>query len=107
MIAARLGRAPSTVSCEVVRNGGGHRYRAHRADRKPSKLAEHRELGAVVEDKLADWWSPQQVARWLRRTYLENQEMAARYQHRLQGKVVGADESSTEREPKGRAGAER
>ena len=76
-------------------------------DRMPSKLAEHRELRGVVEDKLADWWSPQQVARWLRRTYLENQEMAARYQHRLQGKVVGADESSTEREPKGRAGAER
>ncbi len=84
MIAARLGRAPSTVSREVVRNGGRHRYRAHRADRvawrrarrpKPSKLAEHRELRAVVEDKLADWWSPQQVARWLRRTYPENQEM--------------------------------
>ncbi len=84
MIAARLGRAPSTVSREVVRNGGRHWYRAHRADRvawrrarrpKPSKLAEHRELRAVVEDKLADWWSPQQVARWLRRTYPENQEM--------------------------------
>jgi len=32
---------------------------------------------------------------------------AARYKHLLQFKVVGADESSTEREPKGRAGAER
>ena len=32
-IARRLGRAPSTVSREVARNGGRCRYRAHRADR--------------------------------------------------------------------------
>src|SRR6478609_8383773 len=31
-IAARLGRAPSTVSREVVRHGGRDRYRATRAD---------------------------------------------------------------------------
>ena len=83
-VAARLGRAASTVSRELARNGGRRRYRAHRADReawqrarrpKLSKLAEHRELRGVVEDKLADWWSPQQVARWLRRTYPENREM--------------------------------
>jgi len=83
-VAARLGRAPSTVRREVVRNGGSGRYRAHRADRvawrrarrpKPSKLTQHLELRVVVEEKLADWWSPQQVARWLRRTYPSNQEM--------------------------------
>jgi IS30 family transposase len=33
VIASRLGRAPSTVSREVVRNGGRSEYRAHRADR--------------------------------------------------------------------------
>jgi IS30 family transposase len=74
----------STIAREVARNGGRHRYRAHRADRaawrrarrpKPAKLAEHRELRAVVEEKLADCWSPQQIARWLRRTYPEHQEM--------------------------------
>ncbi|MCH8130816.1 MAG: IS30 family transposase [Acidobacteria bacterium] len=84
MVATRLGRAPSTISRELARNGGRHRYRAHHADRaavrrarrpKPSKLAENPELRAVVEEKLAEWWSPQQVARWLRRSYPDNQEM--------------------------------
>ncbi|MCH7902026.1 MAG: IS30 family transposase [Acidobacteria bacterium] len=84
MVAVRLGRAPSTVSRELARNGGRHRYRAHHADRaalrrarrpKPSKLAENPELRAMVEEKLEDWWSPQQVAGWLRRSYPDNQEM--------------------------------
>ena len=84
MVAARLGRAPSTLSRELARNGGPASYRAHRADRaalgrarrpKPSKLAENRQLRALVEDKLEEWWSPEQVARWLRRSYSDNQEM--------------------------------
>ena len=84
MVAARLGRAPSTISRELARNGGRHRYRAHHADRaalrrgrrpKPSKLAENPELRALVEEKLKDWWSPQQVVLWLKRTYPDNQEM--------------------------------
>ena len=33
VIADRLGRAPSTISRELARNGGRDRYRAHRADR--------------------------------------------------------------------------
>ena len=84
MVATRLGRAPSTISRELARNGGRHRYRAHRADRtawrrtrrpKPSKLAENPVLRAVVEEKLGEWWSPQQVVLWLKRTYPDNQEM--------------------------------
>ena len=84
MVAARLGRAPSTLSRELARNGGRHRYRAHRADRaalgrarrpKPSKLATDPVLRSLVEDKLEEWWSPQQVACWLRRSYSDNQEM--------------------------------
>jgi len=84
VVAARLGRAPSTVSRELVRNGGRHQYRAHRADRaavrrarrpKPSKLAQNHQLRAVVEEKLAEWWSPEQVACWLKRTYPSDEEM--------------------------------
>ncbi len=84
MVAARLGRVPSTVSRELARNGGRGSYRAHRADRaalgrarrpKPSKLADNPQLRAMVEEKLEEWWSPEQVARWLRRTYPEDQEM--------------------------------
>ena len=84
MVATRLGRAPSTISRELARNGGRHRYRAHHADRaafgrgrrpKPSKLAENPELRAVVEEKLAEWWSPEQVVLWLKRTYPDDQEM--------------------------------
>ncbi len=84
MVAARLGRAPSTISRELARNGGRVGYRAHHADRtawrrtrrpKPSKLAQNRKLRAVVEEKLGEWWSPQQVVLWLKRTYPDNQEM--------------------------------
>ncbi len=84
MVATRLGRAPSTISRELAGNGGRVGYRAHHADRaalrrsrrpKPSKLAEHRELRGVVEEKLAEWWSPQQVVLWLKRTYPDDQEM--------------------------------
>jgi IS30 family transposase len=84
MVAARLGRAPSTISRELARNGGRVEYRAHRADRtavrrarrpKPSKLAENHELRRVVEAKLGEWWSPEQVAHWLKRTYPDHQEM--------------------------------
>ena len=83
-IAHRIGRAPSTVSREVARNGGRRRYRAHRADqaawgraRRPKvcKLATSPQLRQVVEDKLADWWSPQQISRWLARTYPGVEEM--------------------------------
>ncbi len=84
MVATRLGRAPSTISRELARNGGRDRYRAHHADRaalqrarrpKPSKLAENPVLQRVVEEKLAEWWSPQQVVLWLKRTYPDHQEM--------------------------------
>ncbi len=83
-IAHRLGRAPSTVCREVTRNGGRGRYRAHRSDRaawrrarrpKTAKLAVNTRLGAVVEDKLAQWWSPQQISGWLKEAYPGVEEM--------------------------------
>ena len=77
-IAARLGRAPSTVSRELASNGGRHRYRAQAADAaafgraqrpKPGKLATEPRLRAVVEAKLALRWSPEQIAGWLPLAY--------------------------------------
>jgi IS30 family transposase len=77
-IAARLGRAPSTVSRELARNGGRHRYRAQAADAaalrraqrpKAAKLLLEPRLRAVVEAKLALRWSPEQIAGWLPLAY--------------------------------------
>ena len=77
-IAARLGRAPSTVSREIRRNGGQADYRATEADNaawdralrpKRCKLAEDRALARIVADKLRLLWSPEQVAGWLKHTY--------------------------------------
>ncbi len=83
-IAVGLGRAPSTVSREVQRAGGRHRYRAVEADRaawaaacrpKPSKLAGNPRLRAVVEEKLGQDYSPEQIAGWLARHYPDEPEM--------------------------------
>jgi IS30 family transposase len=83
-IAARLGRAPSTVSRELARNGGRGRYRAQAADAaayqraqrpKPAKLVTQPRLRAVVEAKLALRWSPQQIAGWLPLAYPQDPVM--------------------------------
>jgi IS30 family transposase len=72
-IAARLGKAVSTVSREVAGNGGRGDYRAWRAHQrarqqarrpKTPKLACPR-LAATVTAWLRAWWSPQQIARRL------------------------------------------
>ena len=77
-IAARLGRAPSTISREIKRNGDCDGYRANQADeaawgraRRPKrcKLSENRALARIVADKLRMLWSPEQIAGWLKHTY--------------------------------------
>ena len=77
-IAARSGRAASTISREIARHGGRLRYRAIRADerawqraRRPKrcKLATLKELRELVAAKLALDWSPQQISGWLARTH--------------------------------------
>jgi IS30 family transposase len=81
-IAASLGRAPSTVSREVNRNGGRRQYRASKADQatwdradrpKTCKLAQNRALARVVAKKLQLQWSPRQIAGWLKRTYPDDE----------------------------------
>ena len=72
-IARRLGRAPSSVSRDIARNGGPRHYRAQAADRrswrparrpKCTKLARCPDLAQVVRDKLGLKWSPQQISGW-------------------------------------------
>ena len=76
-IASQLGRAPSTISREVLRNGGSERYRAARSDQaawdralrpKACKLACRPDLARTVSAKLQRKWSPEQIAGWLKRT---------------------------------------
>jgi IS30 family transposase len=77
-IATQLGRAPSTISREVNRNGGLQHYRASKADEaawdrahrpKPCKLVSEPVLGRLVARKLRLHWSPEQIAGWLKRIY--------------------------------------
>lgn len=77
-IATLLGRAPSTISREIRRNGGQECYRASQADEaawdranrpKTCKLVENRTLAHIVASKLQGKWSPEQIAGWLKRTY--------------------------------------
>jgi IS30 family transposase len=81
-IAASLGRAPSSVSREIRRNGGCHGYRASSADQaawdkahrpKSCKLAQNRALARIVAQKLKMFWSPEQIAGWLKCTYPEDE----------------------------------
>jgi IS30 family transposase len=83
-IAGRLGRAPSTVSREIRRNGGRRHYRASRADNtawerakrmQRCKLVCHPALARIVAEKLVRRWSPRQIAGWLKRTYPDNETL--------------------------------
>ena len=82
-IAAKLGRAPSTISRELQRNGGSQGYRASRADelawdraRRPKicKLVSNQTLARVVAAKLKLQWSPEQISGWLKHTYAVNKD---------------------------------
>jgi IS30 family transposase len=88
-IAASLGRAPSTISREISRNGGCRDYRASEADLaawdrahrpKRCKLAENRALARIVARKLRKLWSPEQIAGWLKRTYPDDENFQVSYE---------------------------
>ncbi|MGC5703039.1 IS30 family transposase [Pseudomonas sp. NFXW11] len=77
-IAGTLGRAPSTISREIKRNGDLKSYRANIADqaawdraRRPKlcKLAMNPVIAQIVASKLRLLWSPEQIAGWLKREY--------------------------------------
>jgi len=81
-IASQLERSPSTISREINRNGGLTCYRASQADKaawerahrpKHCKLAGSPILRCIVARKLRSYWSPEQIAGWLKRTYPGNE----------------------------------
>jgi len=83
-VAARLGRSPSTVTREIARHGGRRRYRAGEADerawvsaRRPQacKLARRPALRELVASTLAEDWSPEQIAGWLKAEFPHDQTM--------------------------------
>ena len=90
-IAVQLGRAPSTISREVSRNGGVDRYRATLSDQaawdralrpKRCKLACHPALRRTVSRKLRRKWSPEQVAGWLKHSFPDED------QHRVSHETI-------------------
>ena len=77
-IATQLGRAPSTVSREIKRNGGYADYRATGAEKaawqralrpKVCKLAGRLKLVRLIVQKLQRQWSPEQITGWLKRQH--------------------------------------
>jgi IS30 family transposase len=88
-IAASLGRAASTVSREIQRNGGRRRYRANGADQaawdrahrvKTCKLVQNRALARIVASKLQLQWAPRQIAGWLKRTYPDDENFTVSHE---------------------------
>jgi transposase, IS30 family len=84
VIAARLGRHPSTVGREVCRNAGTRGYRAlaaqaraeQRARRpKTARLAGNARLREWVQERLAEHWSPEQISVMLRSEFPGDREM--------------------------------
>ncbi len=81
-VATRLERAPSTISREIMRNGGQECYRASLADQaawdrgrrpKTCRLAKNRTLAHIVAGKLQLLWSPEQIAGWLKHAYPDDE----------------------------------
>ena len=83
-IARRLGRSASAISREVGRNGGRTNYLATKAEERAWKkalrpkaclLASNERLREVLEQKLTEHCSPQQVSGWLTRNYPKDEAM--------------------------------
>lgn len=74
-IAAELGRSHTTIAREINRCGGRGRYRANAAGReawrrsrrpRPSRFELRPELAELIEERLREDHSPEQIAGWLK-----------------------------------------
>lgn len=83
-IARVLDRSPSTVSREVSRHGGREHYLAVSADEqawkdgrrpKPCVLVSRPRLCQIVARKLKQNWSPEQIGRWLKLEFPDDETM--------------------------------
>jgi transposase, IS30 family len=74
-----LNRSLSTISREVLRNGGRQAYRAfpahstakekqRYAHRRELKIEQDQQLKSLILEKLRLFWSPEQISNWLRDT---------------------------------------
>jgi IS30 family transposase len=89
-IARRLGRCHTTISRELKRNASRRGYRPASAQRlaeqrarrpKPGKLAQNRELHALVVAKLeTEQWSPEQISGWLRTEFGDDRSMTCSHE---------------------------
>lgn len=80
-IARQLVRSPSTISREVrIESKYRWEYRAIRADRRAKRnarkrrkdkrrLSENEKLFEIIQEKLRLFWSPEQIAQWLKTEY--------------------------------------
>jgi transposase, IS30 family len=98
-IARTLRRNVSCISHEVARNGGRAAYRAYRADQhvirararpRETRIASNAVLRQVIEEKLEQRWSPQQIAQHLRRVYPHDEGMRASHETIYQSLFVQA-----------------
>jgi len=83
-IARSLNRSHSTISREIHRCGGRSGYRAHAAERdawrrsrrpRATRLELNRELAELIEERLREDHSPEQIAGWLKLRYPDNDSM--------------------------------
>ncbi len=98
-IAARLGRAPSTVARDIAANGGRRKYRAWRADERAVKLTRRPKVAKLVrcarlrhevERRLEMRWSPQQIAARLVLDYPDDPQMRVSHETIYQSLFVQA-----------------
>ena len=96
-IAEELGVNKSTISRELRRNTGERGYRPKQAHEKAlnrrskAKIQIGEEVWEIVEAKLRQDWSPEQVSGWLKRAGKQSLSPEWIYQHVLADKAAGGD----------------